>query len=258
MWYFKKISGFLPANKDGYKSYMGNKIIQPKYQQMANYLADKIANQEYKEGDKIPSEVEIAEQFSASRMTARKAIDKLASNNQVRRVPGIGTFVRAPRAKSSLLQIVNLADEIAARGNIHRMQVLGMTSLHAADVPMFPQLESEHRIFKVIVLHTENDIPIQQEERYVSAEVAPDFHEQDFSKITTNKYLTSIAPLVEAEITVEAVNADNILCKNLQIDSGSACLKITRVTHSYNQVISCAVLYYPAERYTLTGVLKNL
>jgi GntR family histidine utilization transcriptional repressor len=38
-------------------------------------------------------------------------------------VPGVGTFVKEPRARSSLLELRNIAEEIAARGHAHSAEI---------------------------------------------------------------------------------------------------------------------------------------
>ena len=108
-------------------------------------------------------------------------------------------------------------------------------------------------VYKIIIIHFENDIPIQLEERYVNAEKVPNFLQQDFSKITAHQYLTSVAPLTEAEISVEAVMPTKILKHNLHLDSNTPCLKVTRSTFSNGEPISFVVLYHPANKFKLTS-----
>lgn len=47
-------------------------------------------------GARLPSEKELAVRFEVSRMTVRQALDALAADGRVERVPGSGTFVRRP------------------------------------------------------------------------------------------------------------------------------------------------------------------
>lgn len=70
------------------------KIIIPKapYKVITDFLRERIYK-EYGPGDKIPSENELAHMFKVSKLTARKAIDKLVSEGLLVRVQGIGTFV---------------------------------------------------------------------------------------------------------------------------------------------------------------------
>ncbi len=49
-------------------------------------------------GDRLPSEKELAELYGVSRITAKKAMDMLAKENQINREPGRGSFVCRPAA----------------------------------------------------------------------------------------------------------------------------------------------------------------
>ncbi len=66
--------------------------LKPQYQIIEDYLRKKIM-ETYSPGDKIPSENELAKMFGVSRLTARKAIEKLVNEGLVVRIQGLGTFV---------------------------------------------------------------------------------------------------------------------------------------------------------------------
>lgn len=229
---------------------------QPKYKIIADFIWNQINTFLWEEGFKIPSEMELATQFDASRMTARKAVDSLVAEGILKRVPSVGTFVSAIHAQSSLLEIKNIADEIQSRGHTHRMTVLSKLTFEPTSEQLFPLASQSGKIFKVVVIHHENDTPIQLEERYVRAEKAPLFLDQDFSQITVGKYLSSIAPLTEAETNVEAIIPSKILKHNLQIGDTVACLKVTRTTLSNGEPVSFAILYHPGDKFKLTSTVE--
>ena len=66
---------------------------EPKWLKIATKLRDQIKSEELAAGDKIPGENELARDFKVSRVTARKAVEWLSTNNLVERRPGQGTFV---------------------------------------------------------------------------------------------------------------------------------------------------------------------
>jgi DNA-binding GntR family transcriptional regulator len=73
----------------------------------------------------VPSENELAGHFRISRMTANRALNELTAGGFLARVPGVGTFVKEPRARSSLLELRNIAEEIGARGHTHSAEFRG-------------------------------------------------------------------------------------------------------------------------------------
>jgi len=71
---------------------MGEASI-PLYQMIYNDLVNKIKTGEYKAGDRIPSEKELAEEFNVSRITSKKALEMMAEEELITRMPGRDSFV---------------------------------------------------------------------------------------------------------------------------------------------------------------------
>ncbi len=67
--------------------------FRPLYEQIKMLLTQSLAGGEWKPGEAIPSEVELAARFGVSQGTVRKAIDELAADNILLRRQGKGTFV---------------------------------------------------------------------------------------------------------------------------------------------------------------------
>ncbi|WP_188456221.1 GntR family transcriptional regulator [Virgibacillus oceani] len=63
------------------------------YEQIYNYILDKIKAGDMKQGDKIPTEEELAKQFNVSRITSKKALDLLSQKNVIDRFQGKGSYV---------------------------------------------------------------------------------------------------------------------------------------------------------------------
>ncbi|GAA5133347.1 UTRA domain-containing protein [Thalassotalea piscium] len=228
-------------------------MAQAKYKEIAEFIKKQIDTNVWPVGYKIPSETDLSVSFSASRMTARKAVDEVANLGLLKRIPSVGTFVEGKPAKSSLLEIKNIADEITARGHYHQMTVLSKMTIVPNGAIANTLSSFNSKVFKILIIHSENGVPIQLEERYVSAKKVPHFLEQDFSKITASEYLSSVCPLTDAEIEVEAIMPSKILRHNLQIDENIPCIKVSRSTQSNGQPISLAILYYPSDKYKLTS-----
>jgi GntR family transcriptional regulator of arabinose operon len=65
----------------------------PLYGQIYNYLLEKIRSGELQRGGRVPSEKELADQFSVSRITSKKALEMLSANRLIERLQGKGSFV---------------------------------------------------------------------------------------------------------------------------------------------------------------------
>lgn len=73
----------------------------PSYMQIQNYVFDKIKSGEYPLGSKIPSEIELADLFQVSRVTANKAIKEMSVMGVLERIRGRGTFVCSDQSVST-------------------------------------------------------------------------------------------------------------------------------------------------------------
>lgn len=71
--------------------------IVPLYVQIAALLKNDIENGVFKQAGRIPTEVELAEQYQVSRITVRKAVEDLVSQGLVEKKQGKGTFITPQR-----------------------------------------------------------------------------------------------------------------------------------------------------------------
>jgi GntR family histidine utilization transcriptional repressor len=104
-----------------------------------------------------------------------------------------------------------------------------------------------------MLLHLENDVPIQIEDRLVDPRMAKDYLQQDFTRITPFVYLTEVAPISEAEHVIEAVLPEAEERRLLKIAAKEPCIRLHRRTWSDGKLVSCVDLTYPGSRYRLSG-----
>jgi GntR family transcriptional regulator, histidine utilization repressor len=229
-------------------------VTESPYQAIKRSISDGIARGQYIPGQVLPSEHELCRSFGVARMTVNRAMRELATENLVRRVPGVGTFVAEPMAQSGLVEIRNIADEIAERGHTHRAQVFVLEAVAAADsMALAFDLPPGATLYHSAVLHFENDMPIQFEERMIDPALAPGYLEQDFSVITPAQYLNGTAPVQEVEHVVQAVAPDALAARYLALAAGEPCLLVSRRTWSGGRLAALTKLYYPGNRFRLTG-----
>jgi len=227
---------------------------KPRYQQLKDLIIGRISSGELQPADRVPSENELVESMSVSRMTANRALRELNDEGYVDRVAGRGTFVSDYRSQSHLLEVHNIADEIALRGHTHSSQVIRQSLQHArGEVAKALHVEQGTDVAHLLVVHAENGIPIQLEDRHVLASFAPHCLQQDFAVVTPSAYLTSILPLQEAEQVVRASLPNRAVQKYLDIEEDEASLVVIRRTWSDGRPVTFARLHHPGSRYELTG-----
>lgn len=229
----------------------------PQYLKVKNHLRERIAAGHWVAGDLLPSEAELVQQFEVSRMTVNRALRELTQEGLVERLQGVGTFVaQANRMHriSSTLTVHDVHDEIKARGHRHesRVQVLEKQRASAAQARDF-ELKPGASLFHSVIVHLENGVPIQCEDRWVNPACAPDYLSRDFSQSTPTHYLLEVAPLSEARYTIEALLPSPDEARLLGLNPSEPCLVVKRRTFSRGQTVTTVRLTHPGSLYLLEG-----
>ncbi|MFC4128700.1 histidine utilization repressor [Nocardia rhizosphaerae] len=223
------------------------------YERVKQLIMAQIAAGRWGEGAQIPSENQLVTALGLSRMTINRALRDLTADGVLNRVMGVGTFVAPAKAASSLFEVRNIADEISRRGHRHRTEVVFVRAEEAdARHPVLGNAMSG-RVFHSLLVHIEDEVPIQVEDRYVDPVQAPEYLAQDFATVTPNTYLSEVAPLLRGEHVVEAVRATPQECALLRIELDEPCLLIRRRTWSAGGLVSAARLVHPGSRNRLEG-----
>ena len=228
----------------------------PIFQRIKDYLNAEIASGRWKAGELVPSEQALVRQFGVSRMTVNRAVRELTAENVLTRRQGAGTFVAPRKHQATLVDIRNIADEIRDRGRQHRSTVQLLvaepaTSLLAAQFA----LDAGAPLFHSIIVHFEDDVALQVEDRWVNPACAPAYLDQDFEALTPNEHLMLAAPLASATYSIEALPAPAGIATLLAMQEGASCLVLRRRTTSGGRVASSVTMWYPGARCQFNGTV---
>jgi GntR family histidine utilization transcriptional repressor len=231
-----------------------NLALQPLYLQVKNHILNNIDSGRWTTSARVPSENELVREFGVSRMTANRALRELSDEGVLVRIAGVGSFVanRAPTAHP--LEIRDIAEEIRARGHVHRAELIARERVRAVaalaeDFGVAPKSE----LYFSAIVHYENDVPILLEERHVLPKIGPDYLKIDFTGTTAHDYLMRVAPLQAAEHLLRAVMPDERVRALLGMKRREPCLLVIRRTWSAGVIASVARLHYPGSRYEMSG-----
>lgn len=224
------------------------------YQQVKAFVKAQIASGAWRSGDAVPSESALQQQFGISRMTANRAIRELVVEGLVSRIQGSGTVVAQLNRISSTLAFRDIHEEILERGHAHSSKVIRIESLKAnASLAQTLKLRVGAKVFHSVLVHFENGVPIQFEDRLVNPNAAPGYLSVDFENTTPTHYLLEVAPLTEASFSIEASVPTAPEAQALGVKATEPCLIMTRCTVSGSNVASLARLVYPGLRYSFNG-----
>ena len=230
----------------------------PRYKAIEEFLLERIRSGVFPVNHQIPAEEQLARYFGVIRLTANKAIRDLVQKGYLIRQAGLGTFVTDRKAESSLHEVLNIAAEVRGRGNDYSNLILRCEAIEADDeVALRLGVRVGTPTFHSILVHRENGLPIQLEDRYVNPRWVPNYLETDFARHTPNEVLVAACPISDVEHVVEAVLVDRQTAEWLAMDPATPCLSMIRRTWSDDHLVSYARLIHPGDRYKLRSALQR-
>jgi GntR family histidine utilization transcriptional repressor len=228
------------------------------YEKIKLSVQEKIDSGTLRPGDRISSEIELANLFNASRMTANRALKELTAEGRIIRIQGVGSFVAKPKPDVALLEIKSIAEEINKWGGVHSADmILLKNEMASKDIAQKLNIKTGDIVFHSIFVHSDEGIPVQYSERFINPHVAPNYLEQNFSIKTPSEYLLGIAPIQEAEHTIEAIIPPQRIQKLLKIKFDEPCISLKRRTWSFDLVATFSIIIYPGSKYKLSGKFKR-
>lgn len=212
--------------------------FRPLYEQIKILLTQSLIAGEWRPGESIPSEIELAGRFRVSQGTVRKAIDDLAADNILVRRQGKGTFVAThaePQVRHRFLRVIADSSERepvesrlveCKRSKVHAVigKALGLRAGSSTiTIKRLLIFSGQPMIFDEIVLPE------------------PMFKGLNGEKITAykssyyNLYESEYGVrMIRAEERLKAVIADSESARLLQVKSGAPLLRVDRIAYTYD------------------------
>jgi GntR family histidine utilization transcriptional repressor len=225
----------------------------PLYEKVKDFVLGNIGSGKWGHNSRLPSEHQLVSSLGVSRMTVHRALRELTSEGYLHRVQGVGTFVAPPRAQSTLIEISNIITEIKARGSRHRAEMILLERIErpAPDLLLAFDFTKKQPVDHSLVVHYENDMPVQLEERFVNTALVSDYLAQDFTSIATYEYLQRCTPMTEVEHLISALPATADHARLLQMHEGDSCLILYRKTWTGPTIATVNTFTHVGSRYSL-------
>ncbi len=235
--------------------------FSPLYRQIKNLILQGLASGEWRPGEAIPSEAELAIRFNVSQGTVRKAIDEMAAENLVVRKQGKGTYVAShndPRAFFRFLRVVPNEGGVSVPQSVPLecwRAKAGQEAARILDIAPGAPITIVRRVLKF------NNKPVVLDEIYLpgeifqglSLEILQDYQGSLYSLFETRFGVR----MIRAEERIRAVAADRATAEQLAVEEGSPLLSVERVTYTYGDkpVEWRRGLYATAEHYYLNELI---
>jgi GntR family transcriptional regulator len=217
--------------------------FSPLYQQIKGLILNSLRLGEWKPGESIPSEKDLAARFRVSQGTVRKAIDELASENLLDRRQGKGTFVAThatDQAQFRFLKLVPDSGTPGSEGPAQRDIVECRRARASADVARALALRTGDAVLQVRRVLSFAGAPTILEDIWLPA--AP------FKGLTAERLANYQGPmyaLFETEFNVRMVRAEEKIRAEpavdgleqlLKIERGTPLLSVERIAYTYKDV----------------------
>jgi GntR family transcriptional regulator len=158
------------------------KYQQPLYLRIEKIIREMLDGIEYEPGDRIPSERELAEKFSASRMTIRRVIEKLTTQGFLERRSTSGTFVSKPEVTRTFNPAVvqSLTRQLQGESGAVDSKLLSFNKIPAPDkISKLLCLKSADPVFFVERLRLIGGLPFCIEYSYLPEEPFKELTEEN-------------------------------------------------------------------------------
>jgi GntR family transcriptional regulator len=217
--------------------------FSPLYQQIKALILQSLQAAEWKPGESIPSEMDLAARFRVSQGTVRKAIDELAAENLLVRRQGKGTFVAThaeQHVRYRFLKLIPDSGDLASEGPAQR-SVLECKRLRAtAEVARALALRAGDAVVQVRRVLSFGSVPTILEDLWLPGNAFKGLTAQQMAGYHGPTYamfeLEFGVRMVRAEEKIRAVAADDAQAALLQVPPKSPLLSVERVAYTYNDV----------------------
>lgn len=222
------------------------------YEQIATTLRDEIERGAYEPTGKLPSEAELSERFSVSRVTVRLALGRLVDAQVVERKQGKGTFAKQRRLQHRLQELRGFYDSLVAQGVRTSMELLRIEECEVppglrrtfADVTRCLYLERLHRV---------DDMPVALAQTCMLPEASAIPHEVA-TTLTSYDMLERLLGwrIVDAEMSITAVAAGSDIAAYLMVPAEAPLLVLRRTSRlADGRACEATVFHIRPERFDL-------
>jgi GntR family transcriptional regulator len=155
----------------------------PLYHQVKTWILGGIENGLWRPDERLPSEDDLADKFSVSKITVRQALRDLAQLGYVRREQGRGTFVQRPPLIEGPRKLTSFSEEMRRQGVTATSKVLEQGTIPAsADVASMLGLVEEMPVFRLRRLRLADGDPMGVQTTYIPAPLVPGIEHRDFTR----------------------------------------------------------------------------
>lgn len=200
---------------------------------------------EWKLGELIPGEVDLAQEYACARTTVNRALQSLAEEGIVERKRRGGTRVRPLPSPQAQFPIPLIREQVESTGRAYGHKVvLRENRAMPETVRARLGIGGECAAAYLESLHLADGLPFAFEQRWVNLVAVPAFDHADFGQLSANEWLVRTVPFSRGEVALSATAADARLATMLGAQPGAAVFTMDRATWFDDSPVTATTLYY--------------
>ncbi len=232
---------------------LDKRLPTPLYHQIYVLLREQILGGIYSDNELVPTEHELTRRFGVSRITAKRALDELASEGLVVRRRGKGTTVasRVP-APAVNANISGLLENLLMMGLKTKVEIIDFAYVPASDdVARALDLPAGEEVQRAVRVRSIDGAPLSYTTSYVPAALGRTYGRKDLATKPLLELLEHAGVLIgSADQTIGAVLADSIVGPLLGVRIGAPLLSVTRtVIDQHGRPVEYIAILYRPDRY---------
>lgn len=213
------------------------------WQAVRDEVRQRIQARDWRPGDEIPREVDLAAEFGCARATVNRALRALADEGLLERRRRAGTRVAREPVAQGRLAIPLIRREVEASGQAYDYRVLGREIVAcAAEGPLSLGGDA---ILRITALHLADGAPHALEHRRIDLAAVPNAAEARFDTVSPNEWLLDQVPYTSGAFAFDAVRCDATMAGQLRCAAGAPVLRLRRITLSGSRALSSVGILYP-------------
>ena len=224
----------------------------PRYAQIQHFIRAEVAAGRLKDGERIPTELELSERFNAARATVARAIQQLVFEGLIVRKAGSGSFVsmRAISEPLQLPQVSSFDDTVSASGATVSYELLAFSSQRLnAEASALLEAPLGEKAFLLQRLRLVGGVRTSLEVRYLPFDIGCRLSAEMLHGQSIHHILRDLGtPVCKVVGKIRACIADAALAEKLDVALGSPLLIRDYVLRSANDVpLACGESFYRPE-----------
>ncbi len=215
------------------------------WQSVQDEVLRRIHSRQWKPGDLIPNEADLASEFGCARATVNRALQSLADSGLLDRRRKAGTRIALHPVRKATLNIPVIRHEIEGKGSAYSYQLKSRQfASPPRDIAAMMKLQPEEQLLHLVGVHLADEKPYVYENRWINSRIIPQVTNIDFLDQSPNEWLVENVSFSSGDISFSAISATVSEADMLGCNEGEGLFVVERSTWKGEDAITWVRLVF--------------